>query len=130
MPIPPRDRIDLAEAVAADVRLRVHQPAEFINSFFNPPEMALAAPLVTESQHHLRAAARVGDRARIGDRIGDRLVEEHVLSCRGRGERGFAVNPVRRGVDDGLDGAVVQNRLVRSCRATAVLRGELFPLLH
>src|SRR5438034_6399610 len=56
--------------------------------------------------------------------ICDRLVEEHVLSRRGRGERGFAVNPVRRGVDDGLDGAVVQNRLVRSCRATAVLRRD------
>src|SRR6267143_2057105 len=53
-----------------------------------------------------------------------------MFSRRGRGEGGFAVRPVRRGVDDGFDRVIVQNRAVRSSCATAVLCGKLFPLLH
>src|SRR5207302_7004070 len=127
--IAPRAEIDLAEAIAADVRLRVHQSAKFMDSFFYPPEVAFAAPLVAEGQHHLRPAARVGDRACIGNRVGDRLVEKHMLSRRGRGERGFAVHPVRRGVDDRLDLRVVQDFLVRACGAAAVFLRDFLSLL-
>src|SRR6267143_1469543 len=53
-----------------------------------------------------------------------------MFSRRGRGEGGFAVRPVRRGVDDGFDRVIVQNRAVGSSCATAVLCGKLFPLFH
>ena len=72
----------------------------------DPAEMALAAALIAERQHHARLAAGVGQRARVGDGIGDRLVQEHVLAGACRGARRLEVGVVRRGVDHRLDAAV------------------------
>src|SRR5205807_1654056 len=62
--ISPRFQIDLAETVAADVGLGVHELAELTRVDFlpDPAEMALAAALVTQREHHAGLAARRGDR--------------------------------------------------------------------
>ena len=86
--------------------------------------MALAAPLVSQGEHDPGPAACLGDRAPFGDGIGNRLVEKHVLGRRGGGARGFQMRVVRRGVDDRLDCAIFQDRLVARRRLAAVFGGE------
>src|SRR5262249_45695871 len=100
------------------------------NLFFNPSKMAFTPPLVAEREHHLGLAADLGDGASIGDRVGDRLVEEHVLAGLGRGARGLEVRGVGGGVDDGLERAIGGPGLVRGIRAAAVLGGELVALIR
>src|SRR5207248_6306107 len=72
----------------------------------------------------------LGKRARIGDGIGDRLVEKDMLARLRRGDRGFAMHRIRRGVDDRLDAAVVQYFLERTRCAAAVLGGEFLALFR
>src|SRR5262249_6875272 len=129
--VAPRREVDLAEAVAADVGLRVHEAPEAagVDLVADPAEVALAAALVAERQDDLRIAARLRERARAVVRVRDGLVEEHVLARRGRGARGLQVRGVRRRVDDGVDARVAEDLLVRARRAASVLRGELRALL-
>ena len=123
--VAPRGEVDLAQPVAADVGLGVDELAEVSAIFLDPAKMALAPALIAQREHHLRLAAGLGERSRVGDRVGDRLVEEHVLAGPGRGARGLAVHAVRRGVDDRLDALVFEDLLVRPRRLAAVLGREL-----
>src|SRR5262249_9086927 len=109
--------------------LRIDELSEFLDSLLDPAKMTLAPPLVAEREHDFRLAASLGECTRIGDRVGDRLVEEHVLAGLGRGARGLQVHGIRRGVDDRLDGAIGEHGLVGGIGAAAVLRGELVALV-
>ena len=124
--IPPRPEIDLADAIAADVRLCIDELSERarVDPFPDPSELALAATLIADREHDARLAADGGDRSSVGDGIGDRLVEKHVLAGTRRSTRCFEMHVVRRRVDDRLDRVVAQNRLVTRCRPATVLGGE------
>ena len=110
--VAPRAEVDLAEPVAADVRLGVDELAEHavVDLLADPAELALAPALVAEREHDAGLAARLGDRAAVGDGVGDRLVEEDVLAGRRRRARRLEMHVVRRGVDDRLDRLVGQDR--------------------
>src|SRR6185436_13695767 len=126
--IAPRVEVDLAEAIAADVGLGIHQRAETADVLLHPAEVAFASPLVAEGEDDLRLAAGLGDRARVGDGIGDRLVEESRLAGARRREGGLEVHRVRRGVDDRVDPLVGKDRFVRRRGLAAVLGGEFLAL--
>src|SRR5439155_9516002 len=91
--------------------------------------MALATALVTQGEHDARLAAGLGDGAPLGNGVGDRLVEKNMLAGRRRGARRLKVRVVRRGVDDRLDCAIVEDSLVARRRFAPVLRGERFALV-
>src|SRR6266487_4718453 len=86
--------------------------------------MAFAPPLVAEREHDSGFAAGLGDRPPLRDGVGDRLVEKNMLARRRRAASRLEVRVVRRGVDDRLDRAVLQDRLVAWRRSATVLRGE------
>jgi len=129
--VPPRAHIDLSEPIAADIGLGIYHTSKHavVNLLPDPTEMRLAAALIPERQDHACAAAGRGERARIRNGIGYRFVEEHVLARPGGGARRLEVRVVRRGVDDGLDAAVVQHRLVARSNVASVLRREGAPFL-
>src|SRR5882724_11525251 len=127
--IAPRIEVDLAQAVAADVRLRVDQLAEFADVLLDPAEVRLAPPLVAERQHHFRFSARRGQGLCIFDRVRDRLIEEDVLAGVCRSDRRFEMDRVRRGVDDRLDAAVIEDLFVGPRRAAAVFGRKFLALV-
>src|SRR5438067_9821140 len=91
--------------------------------------MTLPAPLVSERQDYSFFPTELGDDPPFGHGVGDRLVEEDVLARERSRERGLDVRAVRRGVDDRLDAAVLQNGLVIRRSGTTVLGGKGPPLL-
>src|SRR5207245_6888482 len=123
--VAPGTEIDLSYPVAADVGFGIDEFSErtCVDLSADPPEMALAAPLVSQGEHDPGLAACHGDGAPFGDGIGDRLVEKYVLGRRGGGTRGFQMRVVRRGVDDRLDCAIFQDGLVDRRRPAAVVGG-------
>ena len=126
--VAPGGEIDLAEAIAADVRLGVDELAEPAGFDLLPDiaEMALAPPLIAERQHHAGLAAGLGDGAAVRDAVGDRLVQKDVLAggCGRAGRRQMHI--VRRRVDDRLDLGIGQQRLVARGRPAAVFCREVF----
>src|SRR5882672_11511123 len=101
----PGAEVDLAKAIAADVGFGVDQLAEDarVDLLADPAEMALAAALVSQREHHARFPARLGDRPAFRYGVGDRLVEKNVLAGGGGRARRLQVDVVGRGVDDRLD---------------------------
>src|SRR5258708_36914928 len=91
--------------------------------------MTLAPALIAERQHHAGGLADARDLAAFRDRVGDRLVEEHVLAGLGRRAGGGGVDAVRRGVDDRLDFAGGENFLVARGGPAARGRREPGPLV-
>src|SRR5258708_1531295 len=124
--VAPGREIDLAQAIAADVRLGIDQLAEypFIYFLFNKAKMCVAAGLVSEREHGPGFTAGLGDGARLGDGVGDRLVEKDMLAGRRRGAGGLEVRGVRRGIDDRLYCPVGKNLLIGSGAAAAVFGCE------
>ena len=121
-----RREIDLAEAVAADVALRLHQPAEpaGLDLRLDPAEMVLAAALIAEREDDAGRLAEAGDFAALGDGVGDRLVEKHVLAGGRRHPRGLEMDAIGRRVDDRRDRGIGQNFLVARRGTAAVFRGK------
>jgi hypothetical protein len=124
--IAPRRQVDLAQPVAADVGFGVDELAEvaIVDLLLDPAEMALAAALIAERENDAGAAAGLGDGAAVGDVVGDRLVEEHVLARLGGSAGSGEMHVVRRGVDDGFDLRVGQHLFVARGGFAAVFLGE------
>ena len=112
--IAPRAQVDLAQAIAADVRFGVDEPAEHavLDLASNPAKLAFLAALVAEREHDTGLAACRGEAARVGDRVRDRLVQKDVLAGLRSLARRVEVHVVRRGIDDRLDRAVFEKRRV------------------
>ena len=129
--VAPRAGLELAQPVAADVALGIDELAEhpIVDLAAYPPKMAFAAALVAEGEHNTCFPAGSREGARVGNRVGDGLVEKHMLARSGGGTRGFEVYVVRRRIDDRLDFAVFQYGLVAGRRAAAILGGEGLPFL-
>ena len=129
--ITPRRQIDLAQPVAADVGFGVHHAAELacVDLLSHPPEMALAAALISQRQHDACTAAACGQRPRIGNGVSDGLVQEHVLSrlCRRPGR--FQMDAVGRGVDHGFDTPVLEHGFIAWRRIASVLGRKSMALL-
>ena len=121
--VAPGVEVDLAQPVAADVGFRVHQLAELAldDLLLDQPEVGFAPPLVAEGENHLGIAARLGEGAGVGDRVGDRLVEKDMLACGRRGARRLQVRGIRRGVDDRLDALIAQYFFVGVGRACSCI---------
>src|SRR5437899_928400 len=87
-------------------------------------EMALAPALIAEPEHDAGPAGAFRYGKALGDGIGDRLVEEHVLVGLGRRPRGLQMNVVGGGIDDRLDRWVGQDRLIGRRGPAAVFLGK------
>src|SRR5262249_62163894 len=100
----PGGNTKLAEACAANMGLGMDDLAERgrLDLAPYPTEMIFPAALITEREHDARLAADVGDRAGVGDGIGDGLVEKHMFPGGGSGARCFEVHIVGRRVDNRL----------------------------
>ena len=124
--VAPGREIDLAQPVAADVRLGIDQLAEHagIDLLLHPAEVALAPALIAERQHDAGLAAHLADRAPVGDRVRDRLVEEHMLARRRGGACGLEMHVVRRRVDDRVDRRIGQHLFVARRRPALVFGGK------
>src|SRR5690348_11117128 len=98
--VAPRGGVDLAETVAADVRFGVDETSEraFVDPVPYPAEVALAPPLVAEGEHDAGFAAGPADGPAVAHRVGDRLVEKHVLARARRRPGGFQMDVVGRRV--------------------------------
>ena len=124
--VTPRAEVDLAKAIAADVGFGVDELAEDprVDLAADPAEMALASALVAQGEDYSLLLAEFRDDAAFRNGIGDRFVEEYVLSrqrgCEGR----LDVSVVRRGIDDRFDAGILQNHLVVRRRRATVLRGK------
>ena len=68
--IAPGREVELSQAVAADVRFGVDQPAECpgVDLAAHPTEVALPAALIAESENHGCLIAGLRDRACVGER--------------------------------------------------------------
>jgi hypothetical protein len=120
----------LAEPVAADIGLGIDQLAEHagVDLLLDPAEMAFPPALIAQGEHDAGLAATLGDLAAVGDRVGDRLVEEDMLTGFRRHARGFEMHVVRCRIDDGLDLRVFENGLIARRCAAAIFGGEGRPL--
>src|SRR5258708_27371717 len=100
--------MDLAEPVAADIALSLHQLAEAagVDLGLDPAEMTLAPALIAERQHHAGGLADARNLAALRDRVSDRLVEENVLAGVGSHAGGGEMHAVRRRIGDGLASGV------------------------
>ena len=129
--IAPRAELELPEPVARDVRLGIDELAEHtvVDSLADPAKVAFLAPLVSEREHDARLAAGRGQGAGIRNRVGDRLVEKDVLAGLRRRARRLRMHVVRRRVDDRLDDAVVQDRVVARRGVAGIFFRECLALL-
>ncbi len=129
--ITPRGKIDFAETVAADVAFRIHQFAEYagVDLLPDPAKVPFTAALITHAQHHAGLAAGVSQRTAVGNGVGNRLVEKHMLAGLRGGDGGFAVHAVGRGVDDGVYVAVGEDRVVRGRCGARILPGKHIALV-
>src|ERR1017187_4727341 len=91
--------------------------------------MTFPRALIAQGEHGAGLAATLGDLAAVGDRVGDWLVEEDMLTGFRRHARGFEMPVVWRRIDDGLDLRVFENGLIARRCAAAIFGGEGLALL-
>ena len=124
--VAPRAQIDLAEPVTTDIGLGIDQLAEgsLVDLVTNPAKLNLPPPLIAEPQQDAGFGASLRDGTPFRHRIGDWLVEEHMLAG-GRGRaRGGKMCVIGGRIDDRLDRRISENLLVARRVAAAVLGGK------